>query len=197
MENRGDKGAVSPGGGGGGRHSLERRDPLARTVRVLFETFEWLPCERVLGHSQRHLTFRPLQAPTPVEGMAIAAEGSTAEVPSSAPSPASRGARSRRLRNRVKGLKFGPRSQVPAAYPFGSGWSGGVGRCLPQGQTPLGEGCWFRPVPADWPGVGAVRTLSGGYLPAERKGLGACLPPKSRSSGFFRLLCCTHPMVEL
>lgn len=46
--------------------------------KVLFETFEQLPHERVLDHSQKHLTFQPLQ---------IHFRGSTPEGPPS-PQPA-------------------------------------------------------------------------------------------------------------
>lgn len=52
-------------------------------------------------------------------------------------------------------------------HPLGRRWSGGVGRCLPQRQTPPGVSCWSRPASAGWPGVGAVRTPPGGYRPPE------------------------------
>lgn len=64
-------------------------------------------------------------------------------------------------------------------HPPGRRLGGGGGRCLPQRQTPPGVSCSvscsFRPAPAGCPGVGAVLTAPGGYLPPECKGLG--LPP--------------------
>lgn len=148
----------------------------------------------MLGHSQGHLTFHPLQASTSAAGVTIAAKGSTPEVPlspsSSSPPAEERGPDASEIGSRGSGLAVD--HLVSAALPPGSGWSEGVGRCLPQGQTPLGEGGWFRPVPVDWPGVGAVRTVPGGYLPAERKGLPPPLAKWEAGSLLFSLSALLH-----
>lgn len=84
-----------------------RRTRPTGTDRILFETLDRLPRGRVLGHSQRQLTFQPLHATPPAEGVDNSGRGILPRGPLlSLPLPASRG----RLRNRVEGLRFGRRS---------------------------------------------------------------------------------------